>query len=82
MQVHAIRQGFYGSLREPGDEFEVPDGDTGSWFVPVSPDDDADAAAASPEEPHLAARAKRRRPTGDDAAAADASRALIDQIEE
>lgn len=37
MRVKATKTGFYNdSLRDPGDEFEVPDGLKGSWFVPVA----------------------------------------------
>jgi hypothetical protein len=40
MQVKATRRGFYGSLREPGDEFELADEKhMGSWMVPVLPED-------------------------------------------
>lgn len=35
MLVRAIQTGFYNSLRQPDDEFEVPDGAKASWFVPV-----------------------------------------------
>ena len=35
MKVIAIKLGYFGKLREPGDEFEVPDGTKGSWFQPV-----------------------------------------------
>lgn len=35
MKVTATAKGFYGSIREPGDVFEVADGLTGSWFTPV-----------------------------------------------
>ena len=35
MKVIATKQGYFGKLREPGDEFEVPDGTKGSWFQPV-----------------------------------------------
>ena len=35
MQVIATAQGFYGSYREVGDKFEVPDGAKASWFEPV-----------------------------------------------
>jgi len=37
MKVIATAQGFYGSYREVGDKFEVPDGAKASWFVPVEP---------------------------------------------
>lgn len=35
MKVIATKQGYLGKLRQPGDEFEVPDGTKGSWFEPV-----------------------------------------------
>lgn len=39
MRVIAIAQGYGGkdkhALREPGDQFEVPDGDTASWYEPI-----------------------------------------------
>lgn len=35
MKVIATKMGYFGKLREPGDEFEVPDGTKGSWFQPV-----------------------------------------------
>lgn len=35
MKVIASKLGYFGKLREPGDEFEVPDGTKGSWFHPV-----------------------------------------------
>jgi hypothetical protein len=36
MKAKAISVGFVnGSLVQPGQEFEVPDGAKGSWFVPV-----------------------------------------------
>ena len=35
MKVIALKQGYFGKLREPGHEFEVPDGTTASWFEPV-----------------------------------------------
>lgn len=39
MQVKAIKQGFFGAIREAGEEFEVPDGTkSASWFVPVKPE--------------------------------------------
>lgn len=34
MKVMAVKKGFFGKLREPGDEFEVPDKTKlASWFV-------------------------------------------------
>ena len=35
MKVIALKQGYFGKLREPGDKFEVPDGIKASWFEPV-----------------------------------------------
>lgn len=36
MQVVAYQMGFYGGRRiRAGEEFEVADGDSGSWFGPV-----------------------------------------------
>jgi hypothetical protein len=35
MKVIATKLGYFGKLREPGDECEVPDGTKGSWFQPV-----------------------------------------------
>lgn len=35
MRVKATKLGFYGGRRQPGDEFDVPEGLKGSWFEPV-----------------------------------------------
>lgn len=35
MRVRAIEQGFYSGRRRVGAVFEVPDGTTANWFVPV-----------------------------------------------
>lgn len=35
MKVVVTKLGFMGRLREPGDEFEVPEGVEASWFRPV-----------------------------------------------
>lgn len=38
MRVRAIQTGFHGCLRVPGtdsEEFDVPDGEKATWFVPV-----------------------------------------------
>ena len=37
MLVKATAKGFYGSLHNVGDEFEVPAGTTGSWFASLEP---------------------------------------------
>jgi hypothetical protein len=36
MEVIAIRRGYHGKLREPGEKFDVPVGTEGSWFEPTS----------------------------------------------
>lgn len=35
MKVIAITPGYLGKLRQPGDEFDVPEGYAASWFVPA-----------------------------------------------
>ena len=36
MRVTATKEGFDGQvIRRPGEEFDMPDGVTGSWFEPV-----------------------------------------------
>lgn len=35
MKVIATKLGYLGKLRQPGDEFEVPEGSKASWFEPV-----------------------------------------------
>lgn len=37
MKVIATKMGYFGALRQPGEEFEVPAGTKGSWFHPVGP---------------------------------------------
>ena len=44
MLVKATAKGYLGSLREIGDEFEVPAGLSASWFAPVAAVDDAKPA--------------------------------------
>lgn len=44
MKVKAIAKGYFGSLRDTGDVFEVPTGTAGSWFAPV---DDAPVEAVT-----------------------------------
>lgn len=39
MRVIATASGFFGSLRQPNDEFDVPEGTKGSWFKPVQIDE-------------------------------------------
>ena len=35
MLVKSTERGYFGQLREIGDEFEVPEGASASWFTPV-----------------------------------------------
>lgn len=37
MKVIALKQGYFGKLRQLGDEFDVPEGSKASWFEPVKP---------------------------------------------
>lgn len=48
MLVRAIAKGHYKSLREIGDEFDIPQGMTGSWFVPVEQDAEVEDDQAKP----------------------------------
>jgi len=38
MQVIALKQGYFGKLREPGETFDVPDGAQASWFEALGQD--------------------------------------------
>ena len=56
MKVIATKQGYFGKLRDVGDEFEVPEGTKGSWFKPVEVADEPEAKPArgrkaSPTDP-------------------------------
>jgi hypothetical protein len=58
MRVVANSLGYFGSLRNAGDEFEVPDGTKGSWFAPVESEVKAKSAKSkgkgespAPEQP-------------------------------
>jgi hypothetical protein len=57
MEVIATKQGFDGiCLREPGEQFTMPDGVKGSWFYPVGDSVGASrrgkkGAAAPPSKP-------------------------------
>ena len=63
MRVVASSIGYFGSVRVAGDEFDVPQGTTGSWFAPVT-------TAEAESKP--AGKAKRKsadaEPAGDEAA--------------
>jgi hypothetical protein len=62
MRVKATKPGYFGKLRQIGDEFEAPDAAKGSWFEPVDPAP-ADAASERKAKPKKA----------DDPAPADAA---------
>jgi len=47
MKVVALKPGYLGKLRQPGDEFDVPEGSKASWFAPV---DAANASVLPPAE--------------------------------
>lgn len=52
MKVKATKPGYFGKLREMGDEFDVPEGATGSWFSPVDGEAKAKGKAkAKPDDP-------------------------------
>lgn len=44
MHVIATAKGFYGSIIEPGQTFEVPDGAKASWFKPAGKGEEGRAA--------------------------------------
>lgn len=50
MKVVATMKGYLGSIREPGDVFEVPDGLTGSWFKPEPVEPKAPEKAKAPKK--------------------------------
>ena len=53
MKVMAVKKGFFGKLREPGDEFDVPDKTKmASWFV------EAKKTVSEPAEKTKPAQAK------------------------
>lgn len=53
MKVKAIAMGYHGSLREAGDEFNVPEGSKATWFEPVAAQEEKKAPKEpkSPKEP-------------------------------
>lgn len=52
MKVIAKQMGFFGKLREPGDEFEVPDGTKGDWFEAADkPAESGKAKAKAADKP-------------------------------
>jgi len=51
MEVIAIKQGYFGKLREPGETFAVPDGAKASWFAPTAATQHAPRAGKTPKQP-------------------------------
>jgi hypothetical protein len=47
MKVRAIKTGYFGKLRNEGDEFEVPEGTKGSWLEEVKQADKPEKAKKS-----------------------------------
>lgn len=63
IKVKAIKLGFHGSRRRPGDVFTVPAGKKGSWFVPVDQvESDVTVAEVSQGKPGRKAKSKSFEP--------------------
>ena len=58
MKVIAIRTGYFGRLRSPGERFDVPDDAQASWFLP-------DEAPPSEMPPPEAPKPERKKKTKD-----------------
>ena len=71
MLVKATAKGYLGSLREAGDEFEVPDGTKGSWFAPVAVEPEA-----KPSKPAKAKAADAKAKAADAKPSDDVSEAI------
>lgn len=51
MQVIATKEGYDGQVRRnPGEEFEMPDGSKGTWFKPVKDEADKPKGKAGKDE--------------------------------
>lgn len=50
MKVIATKLGYFGKIREPGDEFDVPDKAKASWFEPVVDAAPAGKKSKAPDE--------------------------------
>lgn len=61
MRVRAIREGYLGCFRKPGEEFDVPDGAKGTWFEEAK-DGEAQASSSTAEAYQL--RAEYEKVTG------------------
>ena len=77
MKVRAIRTGFFGGRRRPGTVFDVPEGSTGSWFVPVEVPEEQAPTIDEAVAPRRVGRPKR----GEAVQSVDTERATIDAEE-
>ncbi len=77
MKVRALRTGFFGGRRRPGTVFDVPDGSTGSWFVPVEVPEEQAPTIDEAVAPRRVGRPKRNEAVQ----SVDAERATIDAEE-
>lgn len=50
MKVIAIKHGYYGTFRQPGDEFEVDPPLSASWYEPVEQEPAAKATKSKKAE--------------------------------
>lgn len=59
MQVEATARGYFGVIREPGEVFEVPEGEKAAWWKPLKkgkakdPDEPPEEDTAEPESADL-----------------------------
>jgi len=77
MKVRAIRTGFYGGRRRPGAVFDVPEGERGSWFVPVEVPEEQAPTIDNAIAPRRVGRPRR----SESAQAGNTERATIDAEE-
>jgi hypothetical protein len=51
MKVIATKPGYFGKLRQPEDEFDVPEGTKASWFRPVDKGEKPKQPNTKPTDP-------------------------------
>lgn len=51
MKVTALKSGYFGKLRQPGDVFDVPEGSKATWFEPDEPKPEGKKTAGKPDKP-------------------------------
>lgn len=64
MIVIATKDGFYGSLRRAGDEFEVEEGLEASWFEPKEPKEPVSADGEGEGEGEESAKGAKAKGAG------------------